>query len=981
MIMSPHRRTPAARPLRRSFGALLAAALFAAACDSGTSPTPKPDPQNPVPTVASVSPATLMQGSDSATVTVTGSGFVNGTVVRLSGAALPTAYVSASQLTAVIPATALQQTGTLQLTAFNAAPGGGESGTVDVAVHHRAPAIAQLAPALVMQGSGAFTLTVTGTGFSQASVVRWKGQNRPTTFVNAGQLTAQIAATDVQAADSAQVTVFTPAPGGGESGALPVAVHYRAPEAIQLYPSTVMERHGAFTLTVSGAGFAVGSVVRWNGEDRPTTFLSPVQLTAQIAAADVQAVGTAQVTIFTPAPGGGTSAAIPFVVAVRPNPVPVAGTLAPSTVMAETRAEFTLTGSGFIESTHVSVGGYMPAVTVVSANELRFVLEAENVPNAGFAEVRVTNPAPGGGGSNVLSLRVDNPQPVLTALSPAAAVLGADSQVVQLTGMGFVRGSTVWVNGVQRPSRRTSPTAMEAVLPAADLDEAASLAVTVRNAAPGGGVSGAMAFVVQNPAPVAQGAVPAQTEALQDSIRVRVMGSGFVPGSAVWFQHSERVTRYVSATELEAVLTAADLAEPGTFTLTVTSPSPGGGISASVPFTVVPPVPVLTMLPSNGASAGRPGFPLVVYGTGFMRNSVVQWNGQARPTSYVSSTRLEMVVTGADVAALGVAQVSVHTPGGGTSNATQLTIRTAGSAAITATRTLPLPAVDMVYEPRSNRIYAALSPEAGEHANAVVAIDPATGGIVHELVLGSSPTVLALSDDGSTLWVGLRGSGAVRRISLPDFTPGLVFSLNGRVAEEIVVMPGRPGTVAISLSNTCCSPRHEGVAVYDDGVRRSRTTGGHTGSNSIAFGESGAVLYGYNNETTEFGFRTMSVTSEGLATTHVVQSLIDGFGQRIQFANGRVYSTGGDVLDAARRVRAGSFAGSGADLAVDPDLGRIFFADDWAGTVAVFDLNTMQRLGTVPTGQAWRVVRWGTDGLAIATSAGIQIIRTPIAGP
>ena len=52
------------------------------------------------------------------------------------------------------------------------------------------------------------------------SQVRWNGAARTTTFVNAGQVTAAIAASDIGTQGSAQVTVVNPAPGGGTSNAL-----------------------------------------------------------------------------------------------------------------------------------------------------------------------------------------------------------------------------------------------------------------------------------------------------------------------------------------------------------------------------------------------------------------------------------------------------------------------------------------------------------------------------------------------------------------------------------------------------------------------------------------------------------------------------------------------------------------------------------------------------------------------------------------
>src|SRR5206468_825914 len=54
-------------------------------------------------------------------------------------------------------------------------------------------------------------------------------------------------------------------------------------------------------------GFMYDSVVRFNGQDRPTTFVSTSKLTAAISSSDIPSPGTADVTVFTPQPGGGLS--------------------------------------------------------------------------------------------------------------------------------------------------------------------------------------------------------------------------------------------------------------------------------------------------------------------------------------------------------------------------------------------------------------------------------------------------------------------------------------------------------------------------------------------------------------------------------------------------------------------------------------------------------------------------------------------------
>jgi photosystem II stability/assembly factor-like uncharacterized protein len=82
------------------------------------------------------------------------------------------------------------------------------------------PALTSLAPMSATAGGAAFTLTATGTDFVAASVVRWNGADRATTFVSGTQLQAVIPASDIAVAGTAQVTVFNPAPGGGISNPL-----------------------------------------------------------------------------------------------------------------------------------------------------------------------------------------------------------------------------------------------------------------------------------------------------------------------------------------------------------------------------------------------------------------------------------------------------------------------------------------------------------------------------------------------------------------------------------------------------------------------------------------------------------------------------------------------------------------------------------------------------------------------------------------
>src|SRR5207248_8750088 len=107
-------------------------------------------------------------------------------------------------------------------------------------------------------------------------------------FVSATQLSAQISAADIANSGTAQVTIFNPAPGGGTSSALSFAIVQTnpAPTIASVNPTSATLAGAAFSLTVTGTNFINGSVVRWNGNNRSTTFVSATQLTAQIPATD-----------------------------------------------------------------------------------------------------------------------------------------------------------------------------------------------------------------------------------------------------------------------------------------------------------------------------------------------------------------------------------------------------------------------------------------------------------------------------------------------------------------------------------------------------------------------------------------------------------------------------------------------------------------------------------------------------------------------
>ncbi len=122
-----------------------------------------------------------------------------------------------------------------------------------ITIENPLPAITSLDPSSVRATTGAFDLTVNGTKFVKDSVVYWNGASRPTTYISANRLTAQIAADDIASEGTASVTVVNPEPAGGTSNAATFTIlpANRPPVAVAGDDQTVNE--GA-TVNLDGSG-------------------------------------------------------------------------------------------------------------------------------------------------------------------------------------------------------------------------------------------------------------------------------------------------------------------------------------------------------------------------------------------------------------------------------------------------------------------------------------------------------------------------------------------------------------------------------------------------------------------------------------------------------------------------------------------------------------------------------------------------------
>jgi hypothetical protein len=492
------------------------------------------------------------------------------------------------------------------------------------------------------------------------------------------------------------------------------------------------------------------------------------------------------------------------------------------------------------------------------------------------------------------------------------------------------------------------------------------------------------------PAPVIQSLSPATAAPGAGPIILTVTGSGFVEGSTVEWKGDARPTTHLSATTLTAAIAASDLAQPGAFAVTVVTPAPGGGTSAALEFAVPAPVPVLSSLSRATATASDSTLQLTVHGTGFAPASVVRWGGVALPTVYAGATSLIATLDADQLGADAVVPVDVLTPppGGGTSDGVDFTVTP-------TILEVSLPTNDLVYHPAGGLVWASVPGTAGEQANTLTAIDPRTGQLVVSVPIGGEPGKLALSDDGTTLYVALNGTGAVRRFNLVSRSPGPSFPLGAddffgtRYAEDIAVAPGQPGTVAVSMRFQGFSPRHAGLALFDDGVMRGVPA---SGPNAIEFSASATALYGLSNETDDGGMYTITVSPGGLTVANVTTGLIRGTSD-IAFAGGRLYGTTAVAVDPVARAVVGTFPVTdvgiyGSRLVADPTNGRIVFTEvgtpSYTSQLHAFDIATgasvraLELVDTPFPSDVTSLIRWGTDGLALRSATTVFLVRTSL---
>jgi hypothetical protein len=568
----------------------------------------------PAPTVSGFTPASGPVGTS---VTITGTGLTGAAAVTFGAVAATDFTVdSATSIKAVVPAGAA--TGKVAVTTL----GGTATSTGNFTVS--SPTITSFTPTSGLSGA---SVTITGTGFTGATAVRFNGTDAAY-IVNSS---TQITATVPDGATTGPVAVNTPS--GNVTSASSFTVASGAPVITSIDPTSVAAYgQTPIRLYVAGSGFEPGTAqVLWNDSVVLAAATPPV---GPVPNPTAQLYVTLPTTVFaTPTVGtikvrnpatGFVSNSVQLTV-VGPTISSITPATAGNTATAQT---FELVGTNLQLAGGPSVvlrgiTGTPTAGTTITATGVSLLLGSQtrisgtlNLATAGVGGT----PAPAGSYDVSLVYTQDGAKTItlasaftvtgagLTGVEPATANNGMSAFVLTLKGTGLkaltnpivtlkgpgTTGTTVVTGtGVSAANdgatmtatfNLTSPTVVQSGLYDVIITYAGTSKLTL-----------AQALSVTNALPIITSLSP--STAWAGSVKPTVLmvnGIGFVPapallgatGSVASVGARIGTTTVVSGTQLTVPLVAADIAVPATVPITVLNPAPGGGTSAAFNLTV-----------------------------------------------------------------------------------------------------------------------------------------------------------------------------------------------------------------------------------------------------------------------------------------------------------------------------------------------------------------------------------------------------------
>jgi hypothetical protein len=263
-----------------------------------------------------------------------------------------------------------------------------------------------------------------------------------------------------------------------------------------------------------------------------------------------------------------------------------------------------------------------------------------------------------------------NPTPTLDSGSADSVVATGGAFIDTLFGDDFMEEAVATIDGKARETVRHDSWMLTFEVTAADISKPGIRQIRVKNPGPGGGPSEPLPLhIIAPPAAPTIDSLASDTVLSDRAATIEVYGSNFTRESKIRWNDSILITSRESATHLSAYLPAALVTAPGTRSISVLTPAPGGGTSASKPFTVVLAPAILSTTPDT-IRTGPGAIPFTIRGRGFALVDTIQSVYEATfqtlvPVSRTDST-LEFMLDRSAMAVYGNLNVRLITRFGNT---------------------------------------------------------------------------------------------------------------------------------------------------------------------------------------------------------------------------------------------------------------------------------------------------------------------------
>ena len=298
------------------------------------------------------------------------------------------------------------------------------------------------------------------------------------------------------------------------------------------------------------------------------------------------------------------------------------------------------------------------------------------------------------------------------------------------------------------------------------------------------------------------------------AVTVTVTGTGFTSQSVIVLDGVDEPTTYMSGTQLQAMVPAAQLQSGKILGLAVRNGSTVAQAATTTVLQVDNPTPTITSFAPATALLGTTGATVTITGTSYVAGVAATVNGNPRATSLVSDTQVTVALGATDLAQAGSLLLNVTNPqpGGGAS----------GTAAFTVNN--PLPTI------------RSLAPAGVQVGGAATTIAVSGSGFVPGtgvLVNGASRTTTYVS--GTSLTVSLSaadqsGPGTLTLTAVNSSPGGGVsassaLSVNNPVPGAITITPNTPlaGAAGPTLLNVAGSGLVSSTMIQVNGVTRPST--------------------------------------------------------------------------------------------------------------------------------------------------------------